>query len=95
MADHAQNNSDRLESFRQDLDRHRSMTRQGLDRIHGSVSRLAQGWKDEQFNGFRRSLDRTSDELQRFLEHTARQVTHLEDLVKASRDIERGELRGR
>jgi hypothetical protein len=95
MPDHAQNNSERLEVFRQELDRHRVMTRQGLDRVHGGLSRLSQRWSDEQFNRFRQSFHRTTDELQQFLEHTGRQVVHLEDLVKASRLIESGELGGR
>ena len=94
MSDHAQIDSERLERFRGDLDRHRSMTRQGLDRINGSVSRLADRWKDDQFKRFRHSFDHTAERLKRFLDHTAKQVTHLEELVRASREIERGDVRG-
>jgi uncharacterized protein YukE len=94
MSDHAQNDSERLERFRADLDRHRSMTRQGLDRINGSVSRLAGRWRDDQFKRFRHSFDRTAERLKAFLDYSAKQSTHLEELARASREIERGDLRG-
>ena len=94
MADSpAKIDSVRLEKFRQDLERHRSMTGSGLDRIQNSVSRLSDRWKDEQFKRFRQSLERTSDRLKQFLDTTGKQVSHLEELVRASRDVERGDVR--
>lgn len=92
MSEHAQIDSARLERFRQELESHLQRVRSGLNQIRDQSDRLANRWKDEQFTRFRRSLEQSNEKLEQFMKDTGRQVEHLGELVRASREIENGML---
>lgn len=89
MSSPAINDAERTERFRQELERHKSMTSASLDRIHGHLSGLSGRWKDEQFNRFSKVLGNTTDRLRKFLDHTGRQISHLEQVVQYAREVAR------
>ncbi|MBU3727974.1 MAG: hypothetical protein FGM37_01825 [Phycisphaerales bacterium] len=92
MSEHAQIDSERLERFRQELENHLQHVRTGLGQIRNQSDTLANRWRDEQFRNFRQSLERSNEKIEQFMADTGRQIEHLAELVRASREIERGTL---
>lgn len=85
-------NSERLTRFRDELEAHRQMTAQALDRIAADVDRLGSQWKDDQFTEFRRSLQVTSERMRDFLARTTQHLAHLAEMAEASRAVEAGRM---